>query len=249
MSTICRLKERQEAKTTLVFQVCMSETCCQNRNREVGRETWFGGRVEIRSAGSWRQRNPNQGRGALRQEELQEASETMQRKKIGRSELRPSACCPQTSLAETRLIFSSSTLAPCWLHSKGLSACLPGSHESLSFSHWIGSCRQTAGPALVGASLSPGGAPFSPAQKVGLLISTFSPTLHSLPLAFSPLPFRGNQEHRTDFLETSLLPLPECSGFPRLYWQEGCLSPRLWFSDAPWGQASGEYILVDRLRA
>lgn len=65
MSTICRLKERQEAKTTLVFQVCVSETCCQNRNREVGRETWFGGRVEIRSAGSWRQRNPNQGRGAL----------------------------------------------------------------------------------------------------------------------------------------------------------------------------------------
>lgn len=43
MSTICRLKERQEAKTTLVLQVCVSETCCQNRNWEVARKTWFGG--------------------------------------------------------------------------------------------------------------------------------------------------------------------------------------------------------------
>lgn len=44
MSTICRLKERQEAKTTLVFQVYASETCCQNREWEVGRgTTWLRG--------------------------------------------------------------------------------------------------------------------------------------------------------------------------------------------------------------
>lgn len=43
-STICRSKERQGAKTTSVFQDCVSEMRCQNRNWDIGRKTWFGER-------------------------------------------------------------------------------------------------------------------------------------------------------------------------------------------------------------
>lgn len=79
MSTICRLKERQEAKTILVFQVCVSETCCQNRNWEVGRETWFEG-GELRSVQRVLGDREIQIRagGPLRQKELHKSSETMQ---------------------------------------------------------------------------------------------------------------------------------------------------------------------------
>lgn len=123
-STICRLKERQGAKTTSVFQDCVSEMRCQNRNWDIGRKTWFGERsryvqlapgdseVQIRVQGHLYKEScscPKKQRSHVEKKD----------RPLLDSPFHPAAqSSPPTHFSKTLLIFSRSKLDPCWVNSK-----------------------------------------------------------------------------------------------------------------------------------
>lgn len=122
---VCGVQSAGEvgATATFRFQVCVSETCCQNRHQKMGRETWFGQVRHVRQALG--DRNPNQGRGRLHRKNCPghktQRSRAQKRQATVESPFLPAAqFLPITHFPESLLIFSSSETAPGWFNAEAL---------------------------------------------------------------------------------------------------------------------------------